>query len=85
MGPTALVKDVSTSAGIGASRPPCTRVEPSPDALMIRLRPTEPYRVLDWAAKEHRRTGHCRLSVFRRKQPQSADRQPQRLAWSAIG
>jgi hypothetical protein len=34
------------------------------DALVIRFRPTDPVRVLEWAAKEHRRTGHYRLSVF---------------------
>jgi hypothetical protein len=34
------------------------------DALVVRFRPTEPTSVLQWAAKEHRRTGHYRVSVF---------------------
>jgi len=34
------------------------------DAVVIRFRPVEPSAVLQWAAKEHRRTGHNRLSVF---------------------
>lgn len=34
------------------------------DAIVIRFRPTEPDAVLNWAGKEHRRTGHYRLSVF---------------------
>jgi hypothetical protein len=34
------------------------------DAGVIRFRPVEPSRVMEWAAKEYRRTGHCRLSVF---------------------
>jgi hypothetical protein len=34
------------------------------EALVIRFRPTDPDRVLASAAKEYRRTGHYRLSVF---------------------
>ena len=34
------------------------------DAGMIRFRPVEPSRVMEWAAKEYRRTGHYRLSMF---------------------
>lgn len=35
-----------------------------PEALVIRFRPTDPQKVLESAAKEHRLTGHYRLSVF---------------------
>jgi hypothetical protein len=33
------------------------------DAGVIRFRPVEPSRVMEWAAKEYRGTGHCGLSV----------------------
>jgi hypothetical protein len=35
-----------------------------PEALVIRFRPTDPDRLLNIAAKEHRRTGRHGLSVF---------------------
>ncbi len=35
-----------------------------PDAVVIRFRPTELEKVMNWAEKEHRRTGFYRLSVF---------------------
>jgi hypothetical protein len=34
------------------------------DAVVVRFRPTDPEKVLEWARKEFRRTGHYRLSVF---------------------
>jgi hypothetical protein len=34
------------------------------DAVVIRFRPTDPSAVWQWAAKEYRRTGGYRLSVF---------------------
>jgi len=34
------------------------------DTGVIRFRPVEPSRVMEWAAKEYRRTGHSQLSVF---------------------
>ena len=34
------------------------------DAGVICFRPVEPSRVMEWAAKEYRRTGQYRLSVF---------------------
>jgi len=40
------------------------QVEVPPNAIVIRFRPVEPSRVMEWAAKEHRRTGRYRLSVF---------------------
>lgn len=51
----------------GALPPPNVggmQVQVPPDALVIRFRPTDPAKVLEWAAKEHRRSGHYRLSVF---------------------
>lgn len=40
------------------------QVELPRDAVVIRFRPVEPSRVMEWAAKEHRRTGRYRLWVF---------------------
>lgn len=46
----------------------------SPDAVVIRFRPTDPDAVLRWAVKEHRRTGRYAVSVFADIQRAAEDR-----------
>jgi hypothetical protein len=40
------------------------QVDVPSDAGVIRFRPVEPSRVMEWAAKEYRRTGRYRPSMF---------------------
>ncbi len=47
-----------------AATPGCGSVALPADAVVVRFRPTDPEKVLEWARKEFRRTGHYRLSVF---------------------
>lgn len=45
------------------------------DAVVIRFRPVDPSAVIQWAAKEHRRSGRYQLSVFAAAPAQGESRQ----------